>query len=239
MNKTLSKAIVTIVFSLAAVSANAVNLSSSPVNLYDLFPSTTQGENGITLMSLFEPTGTYNNLNYRAPSIWVETYPSERNVTTIRTSTYCCNDIQFTLPLVYPYGSGLDAVMKVNVTGGFNTLRIDQTIGAQGGGSGSEINFSIYEGSSNFDSPLWSGKVGRGVSSSSSVDLAFNSGSDYYFRVNTIFNDVDTQTWKIAMTGVSPIPEADTSAMLLTGLGVIGFVARRRKHSSLTKLKLV
>ena len=146
MNKTLSKAILTFVFSLAAVSANAVNLSSSPVDLYDLFPSTTQGENGITLMSLFEPTGTYNNLNYRAPSIWVEKYPSERNVTSIRTSTYCCNDIQFTLPLVYPYGSGLDAVMKVNVTGGFNTLRIDQRIGADGGGSGSVLNFSIYEG---------------------------------------------------------------------------------------------
>ena len=231
MNKTLSKLVLTIIFSLAAVSANAVNLSSSPVNLYDLFPSTTQGENGITLMSLFEPTGTYNNLNYHDTSIWFESPPSGRNVTSIRTSTYCCNDIQFTLPLVYPYGSGLDAVMKVNVTGGFNTLRIDQTIGAQGGNSSYDINFSIYEGSSNFDSPLWSSSVGRGVYRSSSIDLAFNSGNDYYFRVNTIWNDVQSQTWEIAMTGVNPVPEADTSAMLLTGLGVIGFMVRRRKQA--------
>jgi hypothetical protein len=29
----------------------------------------------------------------------------------------------------------------------------------------------------------------------------------------------------------APVPEADTSAMLLTGLGVIGFMARRRKNT--------
>ena len=125
----------------------------------------------------------------------------------------------------------MDAVIKVNLTGEFNTLRIDQTIGSFGGGSGSEINFSIYEGSSNFNSPLWASSVGRGVNSSSSIDLAFNSGSDYYFRVSTIFNDVDTQTWKIAMSGVNPVPEADTSAMLLMGAGVMGFIARRRKNT--------
>ena len=31
------------------------------------------------------------------------------------------------------------------------------------------------------------------------------------------------------MTGVNPVPEAETSAMLLTGLGVIGFMARRQR----------
>ncbi len=29
----------------------------------------------------------------------------------------------------------------------------------------------------------------------------------------------------------APFPEADTSAMLLTGLGVIGFMARRHKNT--------
>jgi hypothetical protein len=31
-------------------------------------------------------------------------------------------------------------------------------------------------------------------------------------------------------TSVNPVPEADTSAMLLMGAGVLGFMARRRKQ---------
>jgi probable HAF family extracellular repeat protein len=33
------------------------------------------------------------------------------------------------------------------------------------------------------------------------------------------------------LQSISPVPEADTSAMLLTGLGLIGFMARRRKNT--------
>jgi hypothetical protein len=33
-----------------------------------------------------------------------------------------------------------------------------------------------------------------------------------------------------SLTAVNPVPEAETSAMLLTGLGVMGFIARRRKQ---------
>jgi hypothetical protein len=35
-----------------------------------------------------------------------------------------------------------------------------------------------------------------------------------------------------SLTAVNPVPEADTSAMLLMGAGVMGFIARRRKQVS-------
>ena len=34
---------------------------------------------------------------------------------------------------------------------------------------------------------------------------------------------------QVAAIGVSPIPEPETYAMLLAGLGLLGFIARRRK----------
>ena len=34
------------------------------------------------------------------------------------------------------------------------------------------------------------------------------------------------------LTRIAPVPEADTSAMLLMGAGVMGFMARRRKHAT-------
>jgi hypothetical protein len=41
------------------------------------------------------------------------------------------------------------------------------------------------------------------------------------------------QLTSFAPTAVtSAVPEADTSAMLLTGLGVIGFMARRRNKAA-------
>jgi hypothetical protein len=36
----------------------------------------------------------------------------------------------------------------------------------------------------------------------------------------------------VGFASITPVPEADTSAMLLAGLGLIGFMARRRKHSA-------
>ena len=44
---------------------------------------------------------------------------------------------------------------------------------------------------------------------------------------------VSSPTYSFTMSGigtpVTPVPETNTSAMLLTGLGLIGFIARRRK----------
>jgi len=37
-------------------------------------------------------------------------------------------------------------------------------------------------------------------------------------------------TYSVALTGVSPVPEPETYAMFMAGLGLMGFIARRRKQ---------
>lgn len=58
-------------------------------------------------------------------------------------------------------------------------------------------------------------------------------GGAWYFRTNNGFQDVNLKDFRIYAWAVSPgmissIPEADTTAMLLAGLGVMGAVLRRR-----------
>jgi hypothetical protein len=60
-----------------------------------------------------------------------------------------------------------------------------------------------------------------------------------YAPTSTYWNQIQTQrgqggdTMKlISMTSVAAVPEADTSAMLLMGAGVMGFIARRRKQAA-------
>jgi hypothetical protein len=54
------------------------------------------------------------------------------------------------------------------------------------------------------------------------------SGGDYYFKVAGTITTVDAVSYSGNLT-VSAVPEAETYAMLLAGLGLVGFVARRRK----------
>lgn len=215
--------------------ANAVFLSSQPVQIHELFPVATQGENGITLLAFSESTGTYENLGYRVPSTWTYgglfiPYSQAPSISPLYGNP---QDINLYLPLPSPYGSGLDAVIDVNVQGEFNTLHIDQTVSSQGGGSYSEVQFSLYEGATNYNSPIWSAIVDRGISTTSALDLSLISGGDYFFRVHTIYSDVGMSTWQIAMTGVSPIsiPEPQAYTIMLTGLFLLSFTTQRRKQN--------
>ena len=49
-------------------------------------------------------------------------------------------------------------------------------------------------------------------------------------RSNSMINVTDINDFMFA-TSVTPVPEADTSAMLLMGAGVMGFIARRRRNA--------
>jgi hypothetical protein len=73
----------------------------------------------------------------------------------------------------------------------------------------------------------WGGPNGIG-----SVDLMV---TNQLYATSPI--DGFSQIWKNAVginvvTGVSPVPEAQTYAMMLAGLGLVGFMARRRSSAS-------
>jgi hypothetical protein len=67
------------------------------------------------------------------------------------------------------------------------------------------------------------------VSDSATVDLSTKFGSTMYvgFTGGTAGTDADQRITSFSVT--SAVPEADTYAMMLGGLGLVGFMARRRK----------
>lgn len=76
-------------------------------------------------------------------------------------------------------------------------------------------------------SPLATGvhSDGNDLWSFSGVNLAVGS---YFIKVEGTIKTNDAITYSGNMV-LSPVPEADAYAMLMAGLGVVGFVARRRK----------
>ena len=60
-----------------------------------------------------------------------------------------------------------------------------------------------------------------------------NTNNPYSFLIGFNDNDRIDADYDDYVVGVSavPVPEADTSAMLLAGLGVMGFMARRRRNT--------
>lgn len=66
------------------------------------------------------------------------------------------------------------------------------------------------------------------------VVSAFAPGTSAYAAANTSSNYATSGTWRFDMVTVSgsavaPVPEPETYAMLLAGLGLMGFAARRRQ----------
>lgn len=56
-------------------------------------------------------------------------------------------------------------------------------------------------------------------------------GGDYYFKIEGVVTTTDVTIYSGNLL-VSAVPEAQTYAMLLAGLGLVGFVARRRKAAA-------
>ncbi|MEI7763293.1 MAG: FxDxF family PEP-CTERM protein [Comamonadaceae bacterium] len=66
-----------------------------------------------------------------------------------------------------------------------------------------------------------------GLLPASNGQFALNqTGQDFYFRVGSGSND------QFYISSVTAVPEPETYAMMLSGLGLMGFIARRRKQSA-------
>jgi hypothetical protein len=87
--------------------------------------------------------------------------------------------------------------------------------------------------------------IGQPVSVNEVFGQVFTSSaslSDFTITNNGINNLAPTARWyhtletagseRMLVTSINPVPEADTSAMLLMGAGLMGFIARRRKQAA-------
>ncbi len=73
----------------------------------------------------------------------------------------------------------------------------------------------------------WQNSATQGTSASGFADLMTATGSQIF--ATTYVDTLGATHFKIA-TAVAAVPEADTSAMMLAGLGLMGLVARRRNR---------
>ncbi len=113
----------------------------------------------------------------------------------------------FTIPALSSAVSNVSAISFDDTTGIDFSLFSLYKVGS---------NVAAATGSLNADSGLW-------VLSGNNL----SSGS-YYFKVEGTVTTADAVIYSGNLT-VTAVPEAETYAMLLAGLGLLGFVARRRK----------
>lgn len=65
----------------------------------------------------------------------------------------------------------------------------------------------------------------------SEIDFGDGTGEyDYLILFNDVYADSDFNDMVIAVSAVQAIPEPETYALMLAGLGVVGFMARRRRQ---------
>lgn len=86
----------------------------------------------------------------------------------------------------------------------------------------SNLSYSIYQGEEVF------GTYKAGLTTSETLLAAGN----YSIMVTGMADGTHGGTYGIDLTAATPMPEPSTYAMLLGGLGLVGFIARRRKNKA-------
>ena len=86
----------------------------------------------------------------------------------------------------------------------------------------------------NLDQQVYTGETtlsGFGTVGSVHVDGILPAGNDYYAMITGVVSNAYNLNYYVDFAA-SPAPEPETYAMLLAGLGLVGFIARRRKQIS-------
>ncbi len=92
-------------------------------------------------------------------------------------------------------------------------------------GYGNGVGGAIYVN----DQKVWDGLIGDGDSTSFNVAASVHLGTKVEFVLGANGNDVYDST-KFMATITAPVPEPETYAMMLTGIGLLAGMARRRRQ---------
>jgi hypothetical protein len=207
MNKTLSKAVLTIAISVASLSASANVIIDTGSALFN---------NGAIALG-----NIYGDRQSVAAGISLaESY----SITDL--SSYFWTDTSGTLT-VSLYADSSGAVSSKLYSQSF-TISSDRYTKTWAGVSG--LNWSVDAGNYWVAYEVLNGQTFFGaLEFPAERPLQMVVKNNYYTDWT---NHVGLSSFALVISGnsIAPVPEADTSAMLLTGLGVIGFIVRRRKN---------
>ena len=204
MNKKISQLAVAALFSLAALSANAAVIIDTGARTDGYTPIVNQYDE--------EMGNFYQSLGYRV------SFTDSYNITDI-SSYFNSGYSDGILMSLYSDNSGTPNTQLYSQSFSFSARNTDTWAGLSG------INWNVtagnywltYEPSYGQASVYHSSTIFPSVYKNTSNSNWQSAGSDSLSLV-------------ITGTSVNPVPEADTSAMLLMGAGVMGFIARRRKQ---------
>ncbi|OEZ92182.1 PEP-CTERM motif protein [Janthinobacterium sp. HH107] len=194
-------------------------LYSGPATRSDIIDAGTIDPNIGSQLGSTVYAGKYS---YRVEDTYVGGYAS---VISQSVSNYSESDIFFTWKAVIENGGHAD-----NESAAFFISLRDDTTGTElvkrfynagNGGGGVDARFKTY--GDYYYTPLWQIERLTIDSSLSGHDFTLSvAAADCYFNGHTGYAYVD------GFGGVNPIPEPETYAMMLAGLGLLGFTARRR-----------
>jgi hypothetical protein len=85
------------------------------------------------------------------------------------------------------------------------------------------LTYSVFSGTAGSGGALW----GTFLGNNTSYDIPISLGGAYHMVVSGVADGTQGGNYGVAM--VSGVPEPETYAMMLGGMGVLGFVARHRK----------
>jgi len=205
MNKTLSKVVLTIVFCLTAVSANA-----------DVFIDTGTPNNSWSTIANIRNFDTgyesYESRGYRLS--FTESY----NITGITSYLNTGNSV------------GIAMTLFADNSGTPNFPLLYQGIFFEPG-----IEFAdTWAGLSGINWQVNAGNYWLVYNTGDGIARIYGSSTDFdtVYKYDSFgWDPIGRTSVSLRITGdVNPVPEADTSAMLLMGAGVMGFMARRRKQ---------
>jgi len=209
-----------------AAPAQAVTISTTPSDIWTLFPKSTQGENGIWLQSRDNGTSNYRLLTNLGDYYW-GTLGTAWNLPAIgrmepgKLSAHPSDEVQV--------GYDRDTIIRVLLEGSFTEVRVT---GRSGNDSYGGVIFSVFTGATGWTTPLWQ-QSGAGT-----FDLIIpcTSGTELFFQADSGANDYnDWARWyNLQVVGTkmieppSVVPEPLTVAGLGLGLGAVARYIRRR-----------
>jgi len=109
------------------------------------------------------------------------------------------------------------------------TMEYQSNFGIFGNGTiGGEANVELVSNLQSGD--YWSGTETTRYSNATYSPSAWNFWMDYGVQVDSAFQSSQFYVWAVRDGDVAPIPEPETYVMFMAGLGLMGFITRRRKN---------
>lgn len=182
-----------------AVTSGGLILQDKPTALYDVFPETTQGKNGVWLQYRTVGTSCYTNMvsfgdyKWMTPNTpWNVPYIMRTTPGKIRASPAATKQCLF----------DRDTAIRIGIEGGSTYVRIS---GQTGNECNTAVSFYIYKGATNWNEPVWVG--GRGQSFD--LVLLCKNGEELFLATNPDGDDIsDWSFWQDVTLCRAPPPSS-------------------------------